>query len=295
MEISKGAREVAAEDMKLTVRDIMKLKGRRKITMIAVYDYFIASIADNAGIDILLVGDSVAMNLYGMENTLNVPVSMIENHVQAVAKAAKRSLVVGDMPFMSYETSVEDALRNAARLVRAGADAVKIEGVSAFEKQIRKLIDSGIPVMTHVGLTPQRYRLLGGYRPQGKKAEDAAKIIREAELADSLGSFSIVIEFTAAEVAAEITDRISIPTICIGSGPYCDGQVLVITDLLGITPQPPFFAKNYANLSSIIEKALNEYKNDVIEGKFPAEQHYFKMKENEYDKLKMLLQKEGQD
>jgi 3-methyl-2-oxobutanoate hydroxymethyltransferase len=266
---------------KVTVRSVLKSKGVRRLVMVTSYDYTFTRLVDEADVDIILVGDSVGMVVHGLPSTIPVDMNMMLLHVSSVARAQPRALVVGDMPFLSYEVSVEEAVRNGGRMLKAGAEAVKIEGGAEMTSVVRGLVRAGIPVMGHVGLTPQRRMLLGGYRRMGRRREEAERIIHDAEALEEAGAFSIVIEYTAADVAAEITDRLSIPTICIGSGPYCDGQVLVLHDILGLTENPPPFAKKYADLPSIIREAVGRYAEDVRTGRFPAREHYFLSKEGE--------------
>ncbi|MCE4606865.1 MAG: 3-methyl-2-oxobutanoate hydroxymethyltransferase [Desulfurococcales archaeon] len=265
-----------SERKKISARKLVKMKGKDKIVMVTAYDYPSARAADEAGVDSILVGDSLAMVVYGMENTHNVPVELMEYHVRAVARADPVAHVVGDMPFMSYETSIRDAVLNAGRLVSAGADSVKLEGGSEYTDVVKAIVRAGIPVMGHIGLTPQKYLALGGYRKMGRKPSEADDILKDAEALAEAGAYSIVIEYTSAEVARKITERIPVPTICIGSGPYCDGQVLVFHDLLGFSPRdPPPFAKKYANIYGIVRDAISQYARDVRESKFPGPEHYF--------------------
>ena len=259
----------------VTPRRIREMKGREKITMITAYDYPSALLADKAGIDIVFVGDSLGMVVYGEPNTLNVTMEQMIFHTRAVAKAVKRALVLADMPFSSYEVSVEEGVRNAVRLIQAGADAVKIEGGADHEKLVRKLVRMGIPVMGHTGLTPQRYLRLGGYRLMGETEEEIEEILRDAKALERAGAFAVVLEFTLADVAKLVTEEVSIPTIGIGSGPWVDGQVLVWHDLLGIYENVPPFVKKYADLASIIQLALESYREDVKTGKFPGREHYW--------------------
>ncbi|WP_456367265.1 3-methyl-2-oxobutanoate hydroxymethyltransferase [Thermococcus sp.] len=259
----------------VTPRRIREMKGREKITMITAYDYPSALLADKAGIDIVFVGDSLGMVVYGEPNTLNVTMEQMIFHTRAVAKAVKRALVLADMPFSSYEVSVEEGVRNAVRLIQAGADAVKIEGGADYEKLVRKLVRMGIPVMGHTGLTPQRYLRLGGYRLMGETEEEIEEILRDAKALERAGAFAVVLEFTLADVAKLVTEEVSIPTIGIGSGPWVDGQVLVWHDLLGIYENVPPFVKKYADLASIIQLALESYRNEVKEGRFPGREHYW--------------------
>ncbi|ABM81345.1 3-methyl-2-oxobutanoate hydroxymethyltransferase [Hyperthermus butylicus] len=279
---------------KVTVRDIVRAKQRgERIVMVTAYDYITAKLVDEAGVDMILVGDSLGMVVLGLPSTHQVTLEDMERHTAAVARAQPRALIVADMPFMSYEASTRDAVLNAGRLIAAGADAVKIEGGASYSDTIRALVRAGIPVVAHVGLTPQRYKLLGGYRLAGKTASEAMEVIREAIGAEEAGAFAVVIEFTAWEVAREITRKLSIPTICIGSGPYCDGQVLVIHDLLGLTPTPPPFAKKYVDLAAIIRRAVSEYASDVRNGRFPGEGMYWGMKRGEYEKLQRLINEQA--
>ncbi|ASJ00658.1 3-methyl-2-oxobutanoate hydroxymethyltransferase [Thermococcus gorgonarius] len=259
----------------VTPKKIREMKGREKITMITAYDYPSALLADKAGIDIVFVGDSLGMVVYGEPNTLNVSMEQMVFHTRAVAKAVKRALVLADMPFGSYEVSVEEGVKNAIRLIQAGADAVKIEGGADHEKLVRKLVRMGIPVMGHTGLTPQRYLRLGGYRIMGETEEEIEEILKDAKALERAGAFAVVIEFTLADVAKLVTEEVSIPTIGIGSGPWVDGQVLVWHDLLGIYENSPPFAKRYANLGEIILKALQSYNREVKAGEFPGREHYW--------------------
>ena len=265
----------------VTPRRILEMKGKEKITMVTAYDYPSALLADKAGIDIIFVGDSLGMVVYGDENTLNVTMEQMVFHTRAVARAVKRGLVLADMPFSSYEVSVEEGIRNAVRLIRAGADAVKIEGGQDHEKLVRKLVRMGIPVMGHTGLTPQRYLRLGGYRITGETEEEIEEILRDAKALERAGAFAVVLEFVLADVAKLVTEEVSIPTIGIGAGPYVDGQVLVWHDILGIYDSSPPFAKRYANLREVILKALKEYNREVKAGEFPSDEHYWEFQDRE--------------
>ncbi len=278
-----------AEREKVTVRKVLGYKGRKPIVMITAYDYPTARIVDSAGVDIILVGDSLSMTMLGNPSTLQVDMTDMLRHTQAVARAQPKALLVADMPFMSYEADVHEAVINAGQFLRAGADGVKIEGGAEYVDVIKSMVRAGIPVMGHVGLTPQKHKLLGGYRLMGKTAEEAKQIINDAEAVAEAGAFSIVIEYTASEVAEEITKRVSVPTICIGSGPRCDGQVLVIHDILGLSDVQPPFAKRYVDLSSIIRDAVVRYKQDVESGSFPLEGMFWHMKEGEHEKLMSML------
>ena len=264
---------------KITVRDIVKLKGSRKLVMVTAYDYPTARLVDEAGVDMILVGDSLAMVVLGYPSTLHATLSDMVRHTSAVARARPRALLIADMPFGSYEPSDSKAVESAIELVRAGAEAVKLEGGSEYSDRIRAIVNAGIPVMGHVGLTPQRHLRLGGYRPRGKRLQEAREIIVDAEAVQEAGAFSIVIEFTAVEVAKKITERLSIPTICIGSGPYCDGQVLVLHDIIGLSWHTPPFAKKYADVAEVIRGAVKAFADEVRRGLFPSEEHSFHAKE----------------
>ncbi len=258
---------------KVTARKLMKMKGKQKIAMITAYDYFSARIVDEAGVDAILVGDSLGMVVLGLPNTLRVTMEDMVRHTEAVARARPRALVVGDMPFLSYEVDVREAVVNAGRLAAAGADAVKLEGGEEFADRVRAIVRAGIPVMGHIGLTPQRYLRLGGYRLVGKKPGEAEELLRDAEALQEAGVFAIVIEHTVPEVAEMVTRKIEVPTICIGAGPGCDGQVLVFHDLLGLNPEPPYFAKKYADLAGVIREAVARYVEEVRSGAFPGEEY----------------------
>ena len=261
----------------------MKRRGDR-IVMVTAYDAPGARFAEDAGIDIVLVGDTAAMVVLGYEGT-TVPVTMDEMLflTRTVARAARRPIVIGDMPFGSYQVSDEDAVRNAIRFVKeAGADAVKLEGAGTSVSRARAIIEAGIPVMGHVGLTPQSATMLGGFKTQGKTAEKARRLVGEALELERVGCFAVVLEAVPAPVAAEVTRRLSVPTIGIGAGPACDGQVLVYHDLLGLTEgHLPRFVERYANLSREIRDALEAYAGDVRSGAFPGEQHTYAMAEDE--------------
>ncbi len=265
---------------------LIKMKKRgEKIVMITAYDYPTAKIVDEAGVDAILVGDSLGMVVLGYSSTLPVTIEEVLHHLKAVVRAKPRALVIGDMPFLSYETSIRDAVLNAGRMLKEGAEAVKIEGGVEVVDKVEAMVKAGIPVMGHVGLTPQRALRLGGYKLMGKNVELAEKIIEDAKALEDAGAFAVVIEFTVAEVARIITEKLSIPTICIGSGPWCDGQVLVIHDILGLSEETPPFAKRYVDLSSIIRDAVSSYVKDVRSGGFPSNEHTMFMKKEEYEKL----------
>jgi 3-methyl-2-oxobutanoate hydroxymethyltransferase len=260
---------------KVNVKTIMKMKNREKIAAVTAYDYVSAKLVDLTGVDIILVGDSVGMVAHGFNTTLPVDMNMMLLHLSSVARAQPRALVVGDMPFLSYEASVEEAVRNAGLMMKTGADAVKLEGGLEYEETVKALVKAGIPVMGHIGLNPQRALLIGGYRKRGVTEKEREKILEDAKALERAGVFSIVIEYTSADVAKEVTQEVGVPTICIGSGPWCDGQILVFHDLLGLTESPAPFSKQYANLRDIIINAVKSYVDEVKSGKFPEEKHYF--------------------
>lgn len=264
---------------KITVQDFLKKKAEgSKITMLTAYDYPFAQIADEAGLDAVLVGDSLGVVVQGLENTLPVTMDEMIYHTKMVSRAVKNALVIGDMPFMSYQAGVEDAVRNAGRFLKeGGAAAIKIEGGSEIADRIRAMTRSDIPVMAHIGLTPQSIHRMGGYKVQGKTRSAAKKLIEEARIAEDSGAFSLVLEGIPLSLAREITKSLSIPTIGIGAGPYCDGQVLVLHDLLGLFDRfVPKFVKRYAKLKEEALSAMRDYKREVEDGTFPSEEQSFK-------------------
>ncbi len=263
---------------RVTVETLREMKAEgRKIAMLTAYDHSMAALLDGAGVDILLVGDSLGMVALGYETTLPVTMEDMLRHTKAVASGAERAMVVGDMPFMSYQTSVEKAVENAgAFLKEAGAHAVKLEGGRGVAAVVERIVAAGIPVMGHLGLTPQSVHKLGGYSLQAREAEAAKELIEDALAIQAAGAFSIVLEKIPAEVATIVTKKLEIPTIGIGAGPNCDGQVLVTNDILGLFSKfTPKFAKKYADLSPIIESAVSEYVREVREGAFPAAEHSY--------------------
>lgn len=263
---------------KITIRTIMGMKSRsEKIAVLTAYDYPTAVLEDRAGVEIILVGDSVGMVVLGYENTLPVTLEEVVHHTKAVSRARPRALVVGDLPFMSYQASVEDAVRSAGRLVKeGGAEAVKLEGGRRMGAVIRAILDADIPVMGHLGLTPQSVHRFGGYRVQGKDRDGAEQLVEEAKFLEECGCFSMVLEGIPSELAKRITSSIGIPTIGIGAGVDCDGQVLVVNDLLGIAGElSPKFVKRYAELGRDMTKAFADYVDDVKKGKFPDAEHSY--------------------
>ena len=266
---------------KITIRDIQKLKGGdTSFATITAYDYVSAQNADAVNIPLVLVGDSAAMVVYGMENTIPISMDELIFLVRAVCRGIKKALVVADMPFMSYQASVEDAVRNAGRFVKeGGACAIKLEGGTPYTAQIRAIIDAGIPVMGHVGLLPQSYNLSSGYRIQGKSKLEAKKIIEDAAAVQESGAFAVVLEGIPANLAERITKLLDIPTIGIGAGPFCDGQIQVYHDILGLYGDlSPKHAKRYGNFGAEIQKKLAEYKNEVEGKTFPTKEHFITSK-----------------
>ncbi len=274
----------AAPARKVTVPEIVQMKrDGRKITMMTAYDVAFARLVDQAGIDITLVGDSLGMVMLGYPTTVPVTMDDMVRYAAAVSRGTKHALLVGDMPFGSYQTGRDDAIRNASRFLKeAGMDAVKLEGGHEVVDTARTLVESGIAVMGHVGLTPQRVAQFGGFKVQAKSAEAARTLIDDCVALEQAGCFSIVIESVPAPVAALATERIGIPTIGIGGGVGCDGQVLVLHDALGLFGDfKPKFAKRYADLGPIVVEALERYGREVREGTFPDDEHSFTMKEGE--------------
>jgi len=271
-----------------TVQDILNMKKeKKKISVITSYDYTLASLCDKSGIDVLLVGDSAGMVMLGYENTIPVTMDQMCMFTEAVSRARKNSLLVSDLPFMSYQASIEDAINNSGRLIKAGADAVKLEGGSIMAETISAIVDVGIPVMGHIGLQPQTTMLSQGYKVQGRTKDTAMRLIEDAKELEEAGVFSIALEMVSHEVAEIISETVSIPTIGIGSGVNCDGQVLVVQDLLGMYDKiKPKFAKRYMNLSEDIVESLENYKKDVESGVFPAEKNWFSMDDEELKKLR---------
>jgi 3-methyl-2-oxobutanoate hydroxymethyltransferase len=272
---------------KVSVSDILAMKGREKISVLTAYDYSTARICDKAAIDILLVGDSAGMVVLGYTSTMPVGMQEMMIFCSAVARGAKRAMIVGDMPFGSYQPGPSLAVENAIQLIKAGCNAVKLEGSFEIIGTIKAIVDAGIPVMGHIGLRPQTSSLWEGYKLQGRTKEGAIKLVEEANALEKAGVFSIVLEMVASEVVDAITKSVSIPTIGIGSGPSCDGQVLVLHDMLGIYQDiRPRFVKRYAELSDSIFDAVSSYNRDIKAGRFPEESNTFYMNSEELDKWK---------
>ena len=276
------------EQLKITIQDILSLKGKRKLTMLTAYDYPLASLIDRAGIDMILVGDSVANVVLGLDSTTKVGMSEMLHHAKAVRRAVKNALVIGDMPFESYQLNPDEALKNAKRFIdEAGCDCVKLEWFEKCLEVTEKIIQAGIPVMGHIGLTPQTADKLGGFKVQGKDAETGQRLIEQASALEKLGCFSVVLECVPDKLAEIITGKLKIPTIGIGAGVNCDGQVLVSYDLLGLFERfTPKFVKKYINLSPLISEAIVKYKEEVLAGKFPGLEHTFTIKAEELEKIK---------
>ncbi len=267
----------------MSVPKVRKRKGaRERLVMLTAYDFPSARFAEAAGIDILLVGDSLGMVVQGLNDTLRVTLDQTIYHTSLVSRAAKRALVVADMPFMSYHTGFDDAVRNAGRCIQeGGAQAVKIEGGLKRSDLIRHLVENEIPVMAHIGLTPQSVHALGGFKVQGKTLDTAQALVEDALSVENAGAFALVLECVPAEVAREITQRITIPTIGIGAGPHCDGQVLVFHDVLGLYDgHRPRFVRQYGEFGQAMTQALARYRNDVASGAFPSSEESFHLKED---------------
>jgi 3-methyl-2-oxobutanoate hydroxymethyltransferase len=263
--------------MGITVRDLRAFRDRgERFIMLTAYDFPTASILDATGVPVLLVGDSLAQNVLGYETTLPVTMEEMLHHTRAVARGAKNALIVGDMPFLSYQTSLEDGIRNAGRFLKeGGAHAVKLEG--PVYDLATALVDRGIPVMGHLGLTPQSVNAMGGYRVQGRTETDALRLMEEAQGMEKSGAFAIVLEGVPVDLAGQITEAVSVPTIGIGAGPDCSAQVLVLTDLLGLnTGKYPKFAKPYTDLRGVITHAVEAFRDDVVAGTFPDEEHSYR-------------------
>jgi len=290
--LSPVSTTAAATRKKVTTLALRQKKERGEpITMLTAYDYPTAQAIDAAGIEVILVGDSLGMVVLGYENTLPVTMEEMLHHCRAVSRGAKGAMLVGDMPFMSYQVSVEQAVTNAGRfLQQGGMDAVKLEGGRERADAVRAIVGAGIPVMGHLGLTPQSVHQLGGFRPQGKTASAARRLIEDAHLLEEAGCYSLVLESVPARLAELVSRRLSIPTIGIGAGAGCDGQVLVTHDLLGLFDRfTPKFVKKYANLHAEMERAFGEYAADVQNRAFPAAEHTVDMPDAEWANLQASL------
>jgi 3-methyl-2-oxobutanoate hydroxymethyltransferase len=279
---------------KITVPGLLQRKNQtgssneaaRKITCLTAYDYPTARLLDESGVDVLLVGDSLGMVVLGYDSTLPVTLDDMLRHTQAVRRGTKRALLVADMPYGSYHTDTAEALRNAVRFVKeAGAEAVKLEGGERRLELIVRLTEAEIPVMAHVGLTPQSVHALGGYRVQGRTADTAEQLLRDARAVEAAGAFAVVLEAVPRELAAQITRELRIPTIGIGAGPDCDGQILVLHDMLGLTfDHPAKFTRQYANVGEIIRGAVREYSEDVRGGAFPSDAESYHARQSDHSR-----------
>ena len=277
------------ERRKVMIGDLLARKREgKKITMLTAYDYPMARIIDDAGIDVILVGDSLGMTALGYDSTVPVTMDEMIHHAKAVRRGTKFAFLIGDMPFMSYQVSREDAVRNAGRFMKeALCDAVKLEGGDEVLEAVKAIINAGIPVLGHLGLTPQTVSKLGGYKVQGKDRESAEKIVNQALKLEAAGCFAIVLECVPGKVAELITKKLKIPTISCGAGGACDGQVLVTNDMIGLFDRfVPKFVKQYIKLSALLSSAFVKYREDVAGGKFPGPEHTFMIKEEELKKLK---------
>ena len=269
--------------MRVTISQIKEMKQKgEKISMLTAYDYVTAKIVDEAGVPLILVGDSLGMVVLGYDSTIPVTLEVMLHHTKAVVRGTKKALVVGDMPFMTYQISMEEAMRNAGRFMQeAGCQAVKLEGGVTVADKVKKIEDCGIPVIGHIGLTPQSINQFGGHKIQGKTPEAAARLLEDARALDKAGAFAVVLETVPAPLAALITKKISIPTIGIGAGAGCDGQVQVINDILGsYTDFVPKHAKQYAKIASIMSIAIAQYHSEVKAGQFPTEAQSFPLDES---------------
>ncbi len=274
--------------MRVTITEIKEMKRRKeKIPMLTAYDYVTAKMVDEAGVPVILVGDSLGMVILGYESTIPVTMDEMLHHTKAVVRGAKKALIVGDMPFMTYHTSVSDALHNAARFIQdGGAQAVKLEGGEVVAEKVRRLVDCGIPVMGHIGLTPQSIHQLGGFKVRGKVAEEAKGLLMDAQALEEAGAFAIVLECVPAPLSKLITQKVAIPTIGIGAGLDCDGQVQVVSDILGLYGDfVPKHAKRYAKLAEEIQAAVSAYIAEVKSESFPTRKESYTMDESLLDSL----------
>ncbi len=281
-----------AERKKVTLPDLFKkYHSGEPITMLTCYDYPTAYFQDQAGIDMVLVGDSLGMTMLGYESTLPVTMNDMIRHAQAVRRGAPHVWLIGDMPYMTYQTSVEDAIRNAGRfMAEASCDAIKLEGGREMADRIAGIVKAGIPAMGHLGLTPQSASMLGGFRLQGKGAEQAARIVEDAKILEEAGAYSVLLELVPDRVCQIITERANIPIISLGSGPHANGQLLIYHDMFGLYPRfTPKMAKVYANVGEVLVNGLKQYVEEVTNGTFPAPENYFGIKDEEYERLREMF------
>ena len=278
------------ERKKITIPDILKKKGEgRKITLLTAYDYPSGRLIDEAGVDIILIGDSLAMTVLGYESTVPITMDEMVHHAKAAKRGVKYALMVGDMPFMTYNIGDKETVRNAGRFIKeGGCGAVKIEGGIEMTGVVKTLVKAGIPVLGHIGLTPQTAVQLGGFKVQGKDAKGAQRLLDSALALEKAGCFAIILECVPDKLAKLITERLAIPTIGIGAGPYCDGQALVTNDMIGLFDRfTPRFVKKYADLWPLLLNAFRRYRDEVEGGKFPTEEHSFTMNASELKKIKI--------
>jgi 3-methyl-2-oxobutanoate hydroxymethyltransferase len=281
--VSSSTERGGGKPMRYTINAIKEMKTHgEKITMLTAYDYAMAKLVDESGIPLVLVGDSLGMVALGYESTIPVTMDEMIHHTKAVVRGTKQALVIGDMPFMSYHISADEALRNAARFIQeGGAQAIKLEGGHTVADKVKRMIECGIPVMGHIGLTPQSIHQLGGFKAQGKTPEAAQRLLQDAFALETAGAFAIVLESVPYALAQIITKKLAVPTIGIGAGPHCDGQVQVISDLLGLyTDFVPKHAKQYAKLSQNVKDAVSQYMKEVKEGSFPTFENSYKVDES---------------
>lgn len=279
---------------KVTVLDVQQAKEEnRKLTMVTAYDYPFGLLADEAGIDIVLVGDSLGMVVMGLAGTVEVNMEHMIHHIRAVTRGCKNPFIVGDMPFMSYNTSIREAIINAGRLLKeGGCESIKLEGGVDFAPTVEAIVKAGIPVQGHIGLTPQTASALGGFKMQGRDAAAAKQIIDDAKALENAGVFSMILEAVPAPLGKLVAEAVKVPVIGIGAGPDVDGQVLVTHDMIGLFDKfVPKFVKQYTNIRKVILDALSEYKQEVIDVEFPAPEHSFKMPEEALEELKKMLEK----
>ena len=279
---------------KISILDVQQAKEEnRKLTMVTAYDYPFGLLADEAGIDIVLVGDSLGMVVMGLDGTVEVNMEHMIHHIRAVTRGCRNPFIVGDMPFMSYNTSIREAIINAGRLLKeGGCDSIKLEGGVDFAPTVEAIVKAGIPVQGHIGLTPQTASALGGFKMQGRDAVAAKQIIDDARALEDAGVFSMILEAVPAPLGKLVAEAVKVPVIGIGAGPDVDGQVLVTYDMIGLFDKfVPKFVKQYTNIRKVILEALSEYRDEVIDVKFPAPEHSFKMPDEALEQLKKLIQK----
>ncbi len=283
---------------KKTILDYLKMKeAREKFSMLALYDFTSAVLAEQAGLEMILVGDSMGNVVYGYDGTVPVTMDQMIYHSQAVRKGAPNVFVIGDLPFLSYQTSIEDAVRNAGRFYKeAGVDAVKLEGGCQMVPQVRAISEAGMLVMAHIGLTPQSAAQLGGFRVQGNTAEAASRVLADALALQEAGAFMVLLEGVPAECGKLVTERLKVPTISVGAGPHCDGQAVLLSDLIGMYPVfTPKFVKRYAVVGDQVVKAVGEFVADIKSGTYPGPEHCYKMKEGEVERLAGMIEKTSSD